>query len=240
MEDSKSTESTDGFQDEHDSIGGSIEVDAMSSRGKDSDRKSDRSWYHHEFLDAAAGRKLWKVATELTGSLWEQHFKSFEVLNLALVLRSQQQLILMNRKILESDGELLASSDVVLEARKALRAYYSDLQRLRELHRLRVECPGKPHGYPNEPEGHPNRELWREPTAYTPDGGKIWNQYSDTDVAYLTPEPEQTKSDGMRWWLHHLWKKSWLDDFSLQQRLQYAQLMKDYREALKTDPRWQP
>lgn len=82
----------------------------------------------------------------------------------------------MNRKILESDGGLLTRDDVVLEARKALRDYYSDLQRLRELHGLRVECPGKPHGHPNEPEGHPNRELWREPTAYLPNGGKTWNQ----------------------------------------------------------------
>ena len=145
----------------------------------------------------------------------------------------------MNRKILESDGELLARDEVVFEARKALKDYFNDLQRLRELQDLRVVCPGKPHGHPNEPEGHPNRELWREPTAYLPNGGKTWNKYLDSDVAYLSPEPDPVRSDGVRWWLHHPWKRDWLDDVGLQQRLQYAQLEKEYHEVIRTDPRWQ-
>ena len=228
--------SKDPSLESRESIGDEVKIEDAKQRGLEGDIET---WYNAEFPDAPAGHKFWQVASELTGSLWVLHFKSFEVLNLALILRSQQQLILMNRQILESKGELLARNDIATEARQLLRDYYDDIKRSRSLQELRVECPGKPHGHPNEPEGHPNSSLWTEPTAYAKDGTKIWNHYRDTDVAYLCPEQERPQKDRVRRWLQHVWGKPWLDDVAVQQRLFYENLVKEYKEVIWSNSRGQ-
>ena len=78
MADTDSIEINKESQDSHDSIGDDIQIEKADSRGRNGDSESNGSWYHHEFLDITAGRKFWKVASELTGSLWEQHFKRYE------------------------------------------------------------------------------------------------------------------------------------------------------------------
>lgn len=78
MADTDSIEIIQEFQDSYDSIGDDIRIDNADSRGKNVDTESNGSWYHHEFHDITAARKFWKVASELTSSLWEQHFKRYE------------------------------------------------------------------------------------------------------------------------------------------------------------------
>lgn len=81
MADTDSIEINQESKDSHDSIGDDIQIEKVDSRGRSTDAESSSSWYHHEFLDITAARKFWKVASELTGSLWEQHFKRYGALS---------------------------------------------------------------------------------------------------------------------------------------------------------------
>ena len=58
-------------------------------------------------------------------------------------------------------------------------------------------------------------------------------------MAYLCPEPERPEKDRVRWWLQHAWSEKRLDALGVQQRIWYGKLMKDYKEAIRSDSRWQ-